>query len=100
MPARMMSWGNRTVRRHAVGPVWAALIALSAGACASMPDSRQIFLPEPPKLTGSPPQELREHQRVLAAYGGAYEDPKLQAVLTRVVNRLVAASERPEVAYK
>jgi predicted Zn-dependent protease len=96
----MMSWGNRTVRRRAVGPVWAALIALSAGACASMPDSRQIFLPEPPKLTGSPPQERREHQRVLAAYGGAYEDPKLQAVLTRVVNRLVAASERPEVTYK
>jgi predicted Zn-dependent protease len=100
MPATMMSWGNRTIRRRAVGPVWAALIALSAGACASMPDSRQIFLPEPPKLTGSPPQELREHQRVLAAYGGAYEDPKLQAVLTRVVNRLVAASERPEVTYK
>ena len=37
---------------------------------------------------------------MLAAYGGAYEDPKLQALLTRVVNRLVAASTRPEVAYK
>ena len=70
-----MSWGNRTVRRRAVGPIWAALIALSAGACASMPDSRQIFLPEPPKLTESAPQGQREHQRVLAAYGGAYEDP-------------------------
>jgi predicted Zn-dependent protease len=65
-----------------------------------MPDSRQIFLPDPPKLTESTPQGLREHQRVLAAYGGAYEDPKLQAVLTRVVNRLVAASERPELTYK
>jgi predicted Zn-dependent protease len=43
---------------------------------------------------------LREHQRVLAAYGGSYEDPKLQALLTRVANRLVAASERPQVTYK
>ncbi len=100
MPATMMSWGNRTVRRRAAGPVLAALIALLAGACASTPGSREIFLPEPPKLTDSAPQGLREHQRVLAAYGGAYEDPKLQAVLTRVVNRLVAASERPELTYK
>ena len=96
----MMSWGIRIVRRRAAGPVLAALIALLAGACASTPGSREIFLPDPPKLTGSPPQGLREHQRVLAAYGGAYEDPKLQAVLTRVVDRLVAASERPELTYK
>src|SRR5271169_3349649 len=100
MPATMMSWGNRTVRRRAAGPVLAALIALPAGACASTTGTREIFLPEPPKLTDSAPQRLREHQRVLAAYGGAYEDPKLQAVLTRVVNRLVAASERPELTYK
>jgi predicted Zn-dependent protease len=96
----MMSWGNRTVRRRTAGPVLAALIALLAGACASTPGSREIFLPDPPKLTESGPQGLREHQRVLAAYGGAYEDPRLQAVLTRVVNRLVAASERPELTYK
>src|SRR3984957_6602101 len=96
----MMSWGNRTVRRGTAGPVLAALIALLAGACASTPGSREIFLPEPPKLTESAPLGLREPQGVLAAYGGAYEDPKLQAVLTRVVNRLVAASERPELTYK
>jgi predicted Zn-dependent protease len=78
----------------------AALIALLAGACALTPGSREIFLPDPPKLTESAPQGLREHQRVLAAYGGAYEDPKLQALLTRVANRLVAASERPQVTYK
>jgi predicted Zn-dependent protease len=100
MPATMMSSGNRTFRRHAAGPLLAALIALVAGACATTPGSREIFLPEPPKLTESAPQGQHEHQRVLAAYGGAYEDPKLQAVLTRVVNRLVAASERPELTYK
>ena len=96
----MMSWGSLIVRRCAAGPVSAALIALLVGACASTPGSREIFLPDPPKLTESAPQGLREHQRVLAAYGGAYEDPKLQALLTRVANRLVAASERPQVTYK
>ena len=96
----MMSWGSQIVHRCAAGPVSAALIALLAGACASTPGSREIFLPDPPKLTESAPQGLREHQRVLAAYGGAYEDPKLQALLTRVANRLVAASERPQVTYK
>jgi predicted Zn-dependent protease len=100
MSATMMSWGILIVRRCAAGPVSAALIALLAGACASTPGSREIFLPDPPKLTESAPQGLREHQRVLAAYGGAYEDPKLQALLTRVANRLVAASERPQVTYK
>src|SRR5580704_2543522 len=96
----MMGCGNRTVRRHPGGPVLAALIALIAGACATTPGSREIFLPDPPKLTQSTPPGQREHQRVLAAYGGSYEDPKLQAMLTRMVNRLVAASERPEQAYK
>ena len=96
----MMNWGSLIVHRCAAGPVSAALIALLVGACASTPGSREIFLPDPPKLTESAPQGLREHQRVLAAYGGAYEDPKLQALLTRVANRLVAASERPQLTYK
>ncbi len=96
----MMSWGIPIVRRHVAGPVSAALIALLAGACASTSGTREIFLPDPPKLTETASQGVREHQRVLAAYGGAYEDPKLQALLSRVANRLVASSERPEMTYK
>ena len=42
----------------------------------------------------------REHQRILAAYNGAYEDPKLEGLLNQVVASLVAASERPEVQYR
>jgi predicted Zn-dependent protease len=43
---------------------------------------------------------LREHQRILAAYGGVYNDPKLQALIEQTVERLVAASERPDLHYK
>jgi predicted Zn-dependent protease len=42
----------------------------------------------------------REHQRILASYGGAYNDPKLQALITKAVDRLVAASDRPDFSYR
>jgi predicted Zn-dependent protease len=46
------------------------------------------------------PATEREHERILASYGGAYDDPKLEALITKTVDRLVAASERPDLAYK
>jgi predicted Zn-dependent protease len=46
------------------------------------------------------PAVLREHQRILAAYGGVYNDPKLQAMLEATVERLVAVSDRPDLRYK
>jgi predicted Zn-dependent protease len=42
----------------------------------------------------------REHQRILAAYNGAYENPQLESLLNQTVAKLVAASERPDVAYR
>lgn len=42
----------------------------------------------------------REHLRILAAYGGAYEDPRLEAHLAQTVDRLVAASEQPNIKYR
>ncbi len=47
-----------------------------------------------------PPAVLREHQRILAAYGGVYNDPRLQAMTEQTVERLVAASERPDLHYR
>ena len=37
---------------------------------------------------------------MLAAYGGGYEDAKIHAKLTSVVDRLIAASDRPDLNYK
>jgi predicted Zn-dependent protease len=42
----------------------------------------------------------KEHERILSSYGGAYDDPKLEALITKTVDRLVAASDRPDQAYK
>ena len=44
--------------------------------------------------------ELDEHQRILAVYGGAYTGPRLQAMTEQLADRLVAASNRPDLHYK
>src|SRR4029077_13966084 len=46
------------------------------------------------------PAELREHQRILASYGGVYSDPRLQTMVEQLVERLVAASDRPDLHYR
>jgi predicted Zn-dependent protease len=42
----------------------------------------------------------KEHERILSSYGGAYDDPRLEALIGKTVDRLVAASDRPDQAYK
>ncbi len=86
--------------RRAAGCTAAAAIALAVAACSTSPTGRQILLPDLPKNAEASSPSVREHQRVLSAYGGAYEDPRLHAKLTTIVGRLVAASERPDLSYK
>jgi predicted Zn-dependent protease len=47
-----------------------------------------------------PPEQRKEHERLVAAYGGVYHAPALEAQITKVVNRLVSASERPDIQYR
>ena len=76
-----------------------ALVLLLA-ACTSTPDFRQVRLPQAPKQAQLQPAAEREHQRILASYGGVYEDAGLQDEIGKLVDRLVAASERPSLKYK
>src|SRR5271155_1247237 len=46
------------------------------------------------------PAADRENERILSSYGGAYDDPRLEALIGKTVDRLVAASDRPDQAYK
>jgi predicted Zn-dependent protease len=91
--------------------LWAApvvlCLALFLGACGDMNGDRfQVASPaapapikQKPVLTATPASE-REHERILAAYGGAYDDPQLEALITKTVDRLVAVSDRPDQGYK
>jgi predicted Zn-dependent protease len=79
----------------------ALLLALALSGCASDVNGyRPVSLPDLPKQADSLAPSQREHQRILATYGGAYQNARLEALITRVVEQLVAASERPDLKYK
>jgi predicted Zn-dependent protease len=94
---------TRSIRRLAA-PTAAVALGLMLGGCLT-PDAtgstRQVSLPDPPPQRASAPTAAqREHERILASYNGAYQDPKLDVVLNRAVEKLVAASERPDQRYR
>ncbi len=88
----------------------ATLAAIAAALMLAACSGDRIFGTPPDMVASIPPKTAidaaeasaaqREHQRILAAYGGAYADPRLEAEVSATVNRLVAASERPDLAYK
>jgi predicted Zn-dependent protease len=84
----------------------ALCIAFGLGACGDMGrfqvagPASTIAAPKPAKPAVHTAATEREHERILLSYGGAYDDPKLEALITKTVNRLVAASDRPDLAYK
>jgi predicted Zn-dependent protease len=87
-----------TKRRYA--PLAAVLALLTAGCAGMTAVDRQVALPDPPKQAEALTPAQREHQRILAAYGGSYTDPKLEGVLKETVDKLVASSERPDLRYR
>src|SRR5262249_8841535 len=97
--------GGRVKRTGVAGRVLALpavlALALSLGGCFAVVGTPEhtASLPEPPKESTHTPVQ-REHQRILAAYSGVYDDPKLEALVRQAVDKLVAASERPDQRYK
>ena len=88
--------------------LWAAPVLLCASlvlaACGEM-GRFQAAAPaatpvKPNRTVVQTPAAEREHERILSSYGGAYDDPKLEALITKTVDRLVAASDRPDQGYK
>jgi predicted Zn-dependent protease len=81
----------------------ALLLALSLAGCTATPPAiaPQADITPPAKETDAAmsPAVLHEHQRILATYGGVYTDPKLQTLIEQMVDRLVAASEKPDQHY-
>src|SRR5207237_10531971 len=61
---------------------------------------RMVSLPDPPKDAAQRTPVVPEHQRILAAYHGTYDDPRLEALVRQMVDKLVAASERPDQNYR
>jgi predicted Zn-dependent protease len=80
----------------------AAALGLLLSACTSTSTPRLVSLPVP-QAAPQPDREpatQREHARILASYGGEYDNPHLRAMIEKTVDRLVAASERPDLKYQ
>jgi predicted Zn-dependent protease len=88
----------------------AAAAALALAGCltnplsnetASLPDKQAIALPPaPPRSNALDAASAREHQRLVAAFGGEYRAPQAQALLDGIVQRLGQATERPSERYQ
>ena len=89
---------------HGIGRALPVVLVLSlalAGCFAvGAPANQRVTLPDPPKDSGAPPPAVREHQRILAAYSGTYEDARLEGLVRQAVDKLIAASERPDQRYR
>lgn len=77
-----------------------ALLLVGCEAATRLDLGERVPLREPPKHAADAGPAVREHQRILAAYGGVYHDARLEALITHTVDRLVAASEKPDLRYK
>jgi predicted Zn-dependent protease len=103
---------NEFAARHKWGMsrrLWAAqallCLSLALAGCGDM-GRLQVASPTPTPVAkpihtvAQTPAAEREHERILASYGGSYDDPHLEGLITKIVDRLVAASDRPDQAYK
>jgi predicted Zn-dependent protease len=108
-----MSWdvAKRSQRARANGMTLTAVMAVALMLAACSGDrifgDHQSLMGETTQSVAAAAAETpestsaqREHQRILAAYGGAYDDARLEGEVSATVNRLVAASERPDLTYK
>ena len=100
---------SATVTRRSIGITrgFAIALALLLAACTGAPGNKQVSLTLPqltlPQSTArveTPSAERREHARILTSYGGVYENARLHAMITQMVDRLVAASEKPSLKYE
>ena len=79
----------------------AALVLSACGNLGKLETAAPVVpTPKPSRAVAQTPASEREHERILASYGGAYDDPKLATLIGKTVDRLVAASDRPEQPYR
>ncbi len=101
----MFDWRAMRTARLRLVRAGMAVLGFALAGCTAAPRvlTPQAGLPaatKPADATDMSPAAWREHQRILGAYGGVYNDPKLQSLIEQTVERLVAASERPDLHYR
>ncbi|HSD34184.1 MAG TPA: M48 family metalloprotease [Alphaproteobacteria bacterium] len=87
------------LRRARSGLAGAAILLLALNACGTNPATGEQSL-----LGMSESQEIQvsqqEHPKILAEFGGEYQDPKIQRYVSSLGERLAQLSERPDLPWK
>lgn len=94
------AWGVRAVMLAVCALALAGCAGLDADTLPSTDARIQPAALRASDMDMMSPAQRREHERLVASYGGAYDDPELKALIQQVVERLVAASERPDLRYR
>jgi predicted Zn-dependent protease len=93
-----------SLRRRGASAIAAMLLAALLGACSAIGGAggptAAVFSQDGTKGTTQSPADSEEHSRIVAAYGGVFHDPKIEQMLVPVVSRIVATSDRPDIAYR
>jgi predicted Zn-dependent protease len=94
--------GTSGDRARSLWRAGALALAVMVAGCTATPANHKVSLSVEDAETQSQmqPAALREHARILASYGGVYENPRMQAEIEKTVARLVAASEKPDLKYQ
>lgn len=106
-PAPVFAHGIGIAARLRRGSVRVAamLAAVLLAGCAAGPREPTITISEPvaqpvPAPAPAAAAAASEHPRLVAAYGGVYNDPQVERAIARAVGRLVAASDAPAQSYR
>jgi predicted Zn-dependent protease len=99
--------GSRAiVRGLQIGVMAVSLIALAAcstmlGPKVSVTQTGEVNAPAVPDNTDPDDSVIgrREHPRIIAAYGGVYEDRQAELMLASIVGRLLAAADQPNTRF-
>ena len=102
-----MTWlyGNRVLRTGVLAVSLVALTACSSLTGSNISVARTGDNPAPAVVpAGTDPDDsvlgLREHPRIVAAYGGVYEDRQAEIMVARIVGRLLAAANQPNAQFQ
>jgi predicted Zn-dependent protease len=87
--------------RHSTGFRAAGAIMLAAmlSGCAIFGHGDASLPADAPRVVGAERRD-RDHERLVAAFGGEARAPQVQRLLTDITNRLVMATDRPDESYQ
>lgn len=82
--------------------VCAVVLAAALAGCGTVGVSNPMVSETPSPITAglTAPTADPEHARIVASYGGVYDDPQAAQAVARAVGRVVAASDDPSQSYR